>query len=433
MDVFVPASDVGGEASGGEEQAEGGDVSSWDAFVLDTLDDAGDTRAVQDASDLADAADAHEPAPMYSCSPPEGTIPPLMAEIVAEGLTEPVGVEASAHDLSRLYIIEKAGKIRLVKDGKLVDRPFLDLTGVVWHETEAGLLGLAFHPDYEKNGRFWAYYGQAGMGSILVEFHRSVGDPDVADPTPVGNGPIFVALLSYIHQGGGLEFGGDGNLYLALGERGAGELAQDLTSPVGKILRFDVSTHPYVIPPGNLPNALPEIWDYGLRNPWRISFDPCTGDFYIGDVGEFTREELDIEVRGMGNRNYGWPRTEGTFCYPINTECDLTGVTLPSLDFGHDVENVIIGGYVYRGSDIPALRSRYLFGGTSGRIYSLSHRNGVVGEWSLLPLPLLTGVLVSFGQDAAGEIYTAELTAGTVRRLKPAPVRDAGGDAAAVR
>src|SRR5262249_14776751 len=156
----------------------------------------------------------------YSCAPPEGTIPPLTTEIVAQGLTQPVGVKASSGDLSRLYILEKAGRIRLVKNGVLLDEPFLDISSVVWNMAEAGLVGLAFHPNYEANGRFWVYYAYFmpdNYGSFLSEFHRSNTNPDVADPGPIGGVPIFRALISHIHQGGGLEFGPDGNLYLAMG------------------------------------------------------------------------------------------------------------------------------------------------------------------------------------------------------------------------
>jgi hypothetical protein len=258
-------------------------------------------------------------------------------------------------------------------------------------------------------------------GSFLSEFHRSDTDPDVADPAPIGGGPIFMAMLSYIHQGGGLEFGPDGNLYLALGERGTGRWAQDLTMPIGKILRFDVSQYPYKTPPGNLPGGRPEIWDYGLRNPWRISFDLCTGDLFIGDVGELLREELDIEPRGQGNRNYGWPMMEGTICHPDGTECSTSGITLPVRDFTRDIMNVIIGGYVYRGSKIPALRSRYVFGDIAGHIYTLTHDNGTVtsfDRWDSAQLPV-GSQLNSFGQDGAGEIYTTELATGTVRRIVP--------------
>lgn len=410
------------------EEAGASDTSVADISIGDdsavVTDVAGSGEVSADADETqsdasTDGSEVASPGPFYSCSPPEGALPPLATEIVAQGLTEPLGIEASLHDSTRLYIVEKGGTVRLVKNGVLLDKPFLDISSVVWHETEAGLLGLAFHPDYENNGRFWVYYtAYENLGSQLAEFHRSAGDPDVADPAPVGGAPIFRAVLSYIHQGGSLEFGGDGDLYLGLGERGAGASAQDLQVPLGKILRFDVTHYPYSIPPGNLPNGLPEIWDYGLRNPWRISFDLCTGDLFISDVGDVTTEEIDIERAGDGNRNYGWPTTEGSFCHPSGTTCDARGFTMPLIEYGHDVMNVIIGGYVYRGSLIPALRGRYVYSSISGVLYSLV-RNGLLVDSGALDVPRLTGVVVSFGQDARGELYTAELDAGIVRRLVP--------------
>jgi glucose/arabinose dehydrogenase len=406
-------------------------TGSVDHLIRDavSIDEGDDDQAVGLTDDAAGGdVSVGEQTGFHSCAPPTGAIPTLTAELVASGFIDPVGVEASQKDLSRLYVLEKAGKIRLIRDGVLLQKPFLDLTNVVWSNSEAGLLGLAFHPDYEQNGRFWIYYTIYQEGGLLAEFHRSDTDPDVADPMRVGGKPVYTAMLSFIHQGGGLKFGGDGFLYLALGERGLGAPAQDIKNHVGKILRFDVTTYPYTAPPGNIPNALPEVWDYGLRNPWRISFDLCNGDFYIGDVGDVTREEIDIEPRGMGNRNYGWPIMEGNLCYPAQSECDGRGITLPAVDYGHDVMNVIIGGYVYRGSSIPALRSRYVYGDIAGHLYALTHSNGVVTSNSRLPAPLLAGVLVSFGQDAAGEIYTVEMTAGKISRLKIAESSDASTD-----
>jgi glucose/arabinose dehydrogenase len=397
------------------------DVSTND---LDVLDGIGSDAAIDDA-------DADRSAMPYECADAVGEVPALGLELIAQGFTNPVGLEASRKDTTRLYVIEKAGKIRLIKNGVLVDKPFLDITNIVWAESEAGLLGVAFHPDYEKNGRFWAYFVYKDVyGSALAEFHRSASDPDVADPQPVGNMPIFTAKPSYVHQGGGLEFGGDGMLFLALGDRGLGlqSPAPDLGSHLGKILRFDVTTYPYSIPAGNVPKALAEIWDYGLRNPWRISFDLCSGDFFIADVGEIAHEEIDIEPPGQGHHNYGWPTTEGASCF-LQTTCDTTGLTFPSLDIGHDVMNVVIGGYVYRGSSIPGLRSRYIYGDISGHLYWLSHSSGVVTNHERLVAPLLTGELVSFGQDAAGELYTVEMMAGRVSRLRPAQPVDASLDA----
>lgn len=408
-----------------------GAISCGDDTVATRSKDAG---AAVDASDGGWSADADAslvdvggksdvdvgPPALHSCLDPSGAVPPLQAVIAATGLASPVGIASSRDDPTRIYVLEKAGRVRILKDGQLLPTPFLDLSGVVWAENEAGLLGLAFHPDYETNGRFWVYYTiYEWDGSHLAEFRRSSTNPDVADPNPVGGAPIFKGLLSFIHQGGGLEFGPDGMLYLAMGDRDSGVFAQDPANPLGKVLRLDVSTHPFVAPAGNLLGGHPLVWDYGLRNPWRISFDRCDGTLFIADVGQFLREEINIEPKGNGNRNYGWPTTEGKICVPVGTACDTSTITLPALDYTHEQMNVIIGGYVYRGSAIPGLRSRYVYGDTQGRIYALAHTGGSVTASGLLPVAPLTGVLVSFGQDATGEIYTAEMQSGTIRRLAP--------------
>lgn len=255
------------------------------------------------------------PFPTVRCDPPEGALPPLTLELVATGFDAPLGLEVAPGDAERLFVLEKTGRVRVVEGGVVLETPFLDLSDVVWSDGEAGLLALAFHPDYEENGRFFVYYLQyISNGARLQEFRRSDADPRVADPAPVGE-PMIAVLHAHIHNGGALEFSPlDGLLYFSLGERGNPPVAQGLDTFYGKILRLDVSSAPYTIPPGNPSGGLPEIWAYGLRNPWRMAFDPCDGALYVGDVGEHAREEINIEAPGDGGHNYGWPIMEGSAC-----------------------------------------------------------------------------------------------------------------------
>jgi glucose/arabinose dehydrogenase len=368
---------------------------------------------------------SNEPGP--DCTDPVGELPTFELELIAEGLSEPVGLEAAPGQPDQLYVVEKGGLVRIIENGVLLPDPFLDLSGKVWNYGEAGLLGLAFHPEYEKNRRFFVHFIElVNDGAQLAEYRRSEDDPNVAEPEMVGGAPLFRMLHASQHVGGALEFSPtDGYLYLLSGDRGVGTAAQDLSSPWGKVLRFDVATTPYAIPPGNMVGGIPELWDYGLRNPWRAGFDLCSGDFYIGDVGESQREEIDLELAGDGNRNFGWPMMEGSECHPVDAMCDPTGLTLPAVDYGHiphpDSFFVVIGGLVYRGGSIPALRGAYVHSNTSGRLFTMRHQGGVVTEAEELPLyyqgELFQGIIVSLGQDLLGELYFVEIDPGRIYRL----------------
>jgi glucose/arabinose dehydrogenase len=246
----------------------------------------------------------------------------------------------------------------------------------------------------------------------------------------VGGAPILKMLPSSIHEGGALEFSPvDGMLYLANGDRGSGAGAQSLDYLLGKMLRIDVSRWPYMVPDGNMPGGLPEIWDHGLRNPWRATFDACTGDLFIADVGGTQREELNIEPAGEGHRNYGWDIMEGTECEPVTMPCDDTGLTPPAIDYGHvphpDGFSVIIGGMVYRGSSIPALRAAYIHGNINGRMFLFRHDAGVVTEAAELSVtyegaPYLQAI-TSFGQDHEGEMYVVQYDPGRILKIVAAP------------
>ncbi len=365
------------------------------------------------------------PGTTFDCSPPAGAPPLLELELISDELVEPLGLVAAPGDHDHLYVIEKGGLVRVLESGNLLPEPFLDLSQTVWNYGEAGLLSVAFHPGYEQNGRLFTYYiEQVTDGAQVAEFRRAATNPLQADPAPVSE-PLLRMLPASIHLGGTLMFDPtDHYLWLTTGERGNGPWAQDLSVLYGKVLRIDVATTPYTIPPGNLPGGLPEIWNYGLRNPWRASFDPCTGDLYIGDVGEFEREEVNIEPAGSGHRNYGWPIMEGTVCHPVGSACNPSGLTMPAIDHAHppDPDNfsVVVGGHVYRGPAIPALRGAYLYTNTVGRLYSLRHVGGMITEALELPLTFegspFTGVVVSMGQDLEGELYFVDIS-GRVLKL----------------
>jgi glucose/arabinose dehydrogenase len=223
-----------------------------------------------------------------------------------------------------------------------------------------------------------------------------------------------------------LAFGPDGYLYVGMGDGGAGgdpqNNAQNLNSKLGKILRIDVDGHP-TPPAGNLIGGDPDLWDYGMRNPWRFSFDRATGDLYIGDVGQNTLEEIDVEPAGQGGRDYGWRIMEATQCFAPPTGCDTSGLTLPVVEYGRDLGCSVTGGYVYRGSAIPGLVGRYLYGDyCSNRVFSFAWADGVVDPQSsseltadLDPDSRIQG-LASFGEDAAGELYVVSLD-GSVFRI----------------
>ncbi|WP_437678009.1 PQQ-dependent sugar dehydrogenase [Sorangium sp. So ce131] len=360
------------------------------------------------------------------CDDPAGTVPALKLTEVVSGLNRPLYVTSEPADASRLYVVEQGGTIRIVSGGALQSGAFLDITSIVQQSEyagdERGLLGLAFHPDYASNGRFFIFHNTRARSTVLKEYRRSSDNPDLADPTPVREF-FTVTGLRGNHNGGMLAFGPDGMLYVGVGDGGSDGDAQDpdsngqnIETKKGKILRIDVDNYP-TPPAGNLTGGDPDIWDYGLRNPWRFSFDQCSGDLYIGDVGAKDIEEINIEPRGQGNRNYGWSIFEGSNCFQPTQEpgCDLPNHTLPVKELSHGTGDggSITGGYVYRGSNIPGLRGTYLYGDFSNnRIYSLVWKNGALVSSGNMSANLgsedTLQALASFGEDAAGELYVVD-------------------------
>ena len=353
----------------------------------------------------------------------------LSLEAFATGLSQPVGIMHAGDGSGRVFLLEQTGLIKIVKNGLVNATPFLDLTGVIDNSaSEQGLLGLAFHPDYANNGYFYVNYTRdPGPGNDLTTVARyrvSAGNADVADsaetrileiPQDAGN-----------HNGGDLHFGPDGFLYIAMGDGGGSNNvyghAQDILSLKGKMLRIDVDGAPangdvlcgliqnYGIPASNPfadSTGCDEIWSYGLRNPWRFSFDRGTGDMYIGDVGQNTWEEIDFEPAATGGRNYGWSCREGNHDFAIGA---CTGVTPtdPIIEFSHSPHCSVTGGYVYRGPS-TLFDGYYFYGDYCSAVVWLAIE-GDTG-WSSTVWPQAASTLnriSSFGEDEQGNLYIAE-------------------------
>jgi glucose/arabinose dehydrogenase len=341
---------------------------------------------------------------------------------VASGFTQPVFVDSPAGD-DRLFVVDQAGTVEVLNDGERAT--FLDISSKVHFEREQGLLGLAFHPDFAQNGRFFVDYTDTGGTTIIEEYLVSGTDPDVADPEPA-RVVLTVEQPAANHNGGMLAFGPDGYLYIALGDGGgAGDRygnGQNTETLLGTILRFDVDDDPYSIPADNVfanGEGAPEIWAYGLRNPWRFSFDSDL--IYIADVGQGLWEEIDVADISSTGLNFGWPLMEGNHCFAVDN-CDPSGLELPVLEYGHNNGDCsVTGGYVYRGAAIPELHGAYFYGDyCSGRLASFRFGDGGIVEerdWTstLGAVPWLT----SFGTDADGELYLMS-TDGRVLRIEPA-------------
>ena len=344
----------------------------------------------------------------------------LSATFFAGGFDQPVDI-AHAGD-GRLFVVERAGIIKVVQsDGAVLPTAFLDISGQVdKSHGEEGLLGLVFHPDYPEIPYFYVNYTNPQDGTRISRFTVS-SDPNVAD---AGSQEILltVAQPQENHNGGDLNFGpNDGYLYATLGDGGgAGDNhgavgnGQNRMTLLGKILRLDVdSTFPYTIPPDNPfvddPQALDEIWALGLRNPWRFSFDRATGDMYIGDVGQSSREEINYQAADSnGSENYGWRCYEGN--EPFNTSgCDdASAYVFPIFDYPRSEGQAVTGGFVYRGSRYPALVGHYLFADYSSGNFWTASRDG--GDWNVVPHGTLTGIdhPSTFGEGCDGELYVAD-------------------------
>ena len=351
---------------------------------------------------------------------PQSTGPPenpgsVSLQLVASGLDFPLYLTSPPGD-DRLFIVEKGGAVRILKGGALVPTPFLDLSNKVSNEREQGLLGMAFPSDYPATGRFVIHYTDRA-GDTRVSTYLTSADPDRADPA-TESVVLTVEQPGASHNGGQILFGPDGHLYIGLGDGGSREgndrgRGQSLADLLGSILRINISSGaPYSIPPDNpfvgRGDARPEIWSFGLRNPWRFTFDRSTGDLFIADVGEKRWEEINVSPASEGagrGLNYGWSRMEGTECMNA-ANCDRTNLTLPLVQYSHDEGCSVTGGVVYRGTLVPVLQGHYLYADFCEgwvRSFRLEAGQAVEGrEWpSLRPGRQVT----SFGEDSQGEIY----------------------------
>jgi glucose/arabinose dehydrogenase len=350
--------------------------------------------------------------------------------LVVAGLEQPVGVTHAGDGTGRLFITEKSGFVRIIRDGQLLSEPFLDVRSIITPDptAEQGLLGLAFHPDYKNNGTFFVYYSEAsvkenGAANTVVARYQVSGDPNKADPATA---KVILTIEQPFsnHNGGHIAFGPDGYLYIGTGDGGDGgdpqENAENLAKLLGKLLRIDVNADTYVVPETNPwkpeSGARAEIWAYGLRNPWKFSFDRETGDLYIGDVGQELFEEINVQpASSKGGENYGWNTMEGMHCYEP-TDCDKSQSVWPVYEYAHGETGVsVTGGFVYRGAEIPELDGAYIYADfASGNVWTLRFTEGV---WVNELLEKGAFQVSSFGEDEAGELYLTDFGGGALYQL----------------
>ena len=343
---------------------------------------------------------------------------------IASGLNQPVALTHAGD--TRLFITQQIGTVMVYDALGLRATPFLDIRSIVLSGGERGLLSVAFHPRYRDNGFFFVYYTNKNGDNSVARYQVSANDPDRADPA---SGTILLTIPHpdfANHNGGQLQFGPDGYLYVGTGDGGSGgdpsNHAQDLTQLLGKLLRIDVDHGlPYTIPASNPffghGNARNEIWAYGLRNPWRFSFDRSSGDLWIGDVGQDTYEEVDLQpATSIGGENYGWRKMEGFHCFNPSTNCTDPSFTMPILEYSHAQGACsITGGYRYRGTQIPSLKGAYLYGDyCTGSIWTATQTNGV---WTSKTLFTTTIRISSFGEDVSGELYVMDVAKGIVYKF----------------
>lgn len=362
---------------------------------------------------------------------------------VADGFERPLYLTQPPGDTERLFVVEQiTARIRIIRDGKVLDPPYLDIDDLVTDRAgEMGLLGLAFHPKYPENGKFYVNYireyDRSGQPvTVVAEYQVSPDDPNRANPD---SARILLELEQPYanHNGGMLVFGPDGYLYIGTGDGGSGgdplNAGQRLDTLLGKILRIDVDTtgegKAYGIPADNpfmeKDDALPEIYAYGLRNPWRFSYDPPTKRWFIGDVGQNQWEE--VSIMDKPGQNFGWRLFEGNHCYDQSAGCEEEGLVMPIHEYAHAKvpRASVTGGFVYRGTAIPELVGTYLFADfTNGIIGQLILEGDTVKEAreiteTVKPLEGDINLIPSFGQDNAGEIYIVDWMDGEVYRLEP--------------
>lgn len=345
--------------------------------------------------------------------------------LLASNLNRPVAITHSGDN--RLFITEQAGQIKIIEAGQLLTEPFLNITDLVQAGGERGLLSLAFHPNYQQNGFFYVNYTNKS-GTTTISRYTVTDNPNIAD---ANSAKIILQIAQPFsnHNGGQIVFGPDGYLYIGTGDGGAGgdphNNGQNLLSLLGKMLRIDVdnsvdSSDTYTIPEDNpfvsVDNAQPEIWAYGLRNPWRFSFDSQTGNLFIADVGQSKFEEVNFQPSdSKGGENYGWRFMEAESCFSPKQNCNDGSLTLPVLSYSRDEGTAITGGYVYHGQIIKSLQGQYIYGDfANGRVWAASQSGS---KWTPKLLADTTFSISSFGEDVKGEIYLADYGAGKIYNL----------------
>jgi glucose/arabinose dehydrogenase len=395
----------------------------------------GDTPSVAPTQSSASASPLASPTAGESAPPtagPSGAFDPnglsLSLEPIARvPLTSPLAAVSAFDGSGRVFVVEQGGTIRIVRDGALLPDAFLDLSAAVSRGGEQGLLGLAFHPDYPDDPRFFVDYTDQAGDTHVSSFTFDPANPDRADPRSEVQ-LLFIAQPYANHNGGVITFGPDGYLYIGSGDGGSGGdphgNGQKLGTLLGKVLRIDVDgasgDRPYGIPSDNpfvnTANALPEILAIGLRNPWRLSFDRQTGDLWVGDVGQNNWEEIDVARAGTSGQNFGWNRMEGAHCFRPAEGCDQSGLTMPITEYSHTDGCTVIGGHVYRGSAQPALSGGYVFADyCSGKIWAIDPTGEQLREPTLVAESGAT--ISSFGEDEAGELYVTGIRAGQLLRV----------------
>ncbi|HJZ71697.1 MAG TPA: PQQ-dependent sugar dehydrogenase, partial [Vicinamibacterales bacterium] len=385
----------------------------------------------------------------------------LRARVQASGFTVPLGFVQDPTDRATQFVVQQDGHIRVLRGASVLSRDFLDLSGAIVSGGEQGLLGLAFPPNTAASRRLFVNFTNRSGDTVVARFRRS-DDAAVADPMSrfdlrwgSASGPAFIAQPFANHNGGNLVFGPDGYLYIGLGDGGAGgdpgNRAQNPAELLGKMLRIDVGVDDgdpigYQVPADNpfargVPIAArPEVWSFGLRNPWRYSFDDPvrggTGAMVIGDVGQDRYEEVDYEPRDRGGRNYGWRLREGAHDYDVSQPPAFAPLVEPIHEYDHRAGVSITGGYVYRGSALPAtFRGRYFFADLTGRVWSLglivdpvsgeARSADVVEHTAELSVASGLGDISSFGIDGDGELYIVDYSNGRILKIVGPPAAPA--------
>ncbi|HUF50564.1 MAG TPA: PQQ-dependent sugar dehydrogenase [Longimicrobiales bacterium] len=348
----------------------------------------------------------------------------IRAVEVANGLSNPLFLTAPAGDTVRLFVVEQPGRIRIIRGGSLLPQPFLDVSSIIAAGGERGLLSMAFDPDYAATGLFWVNYTDRD-GDTRVVRYRVAASPDVADPASATQ-VLHVAQPYSNHNGGLVMFGPDRMLYVGMGDGGsAGDPlghGQNRATLLGALLRIDVKAgSPYAIPSDNPfrtpADGRPEIWAYGLRNPWRFAFDSATGLLFIADVGQNAWEEINVRPAAAPGLNYGWNVMEGAHCYR-SLMCARDGLVEPVHEYGRGDGCSITGGFVYRGRRLQGVQGHYFYSDyCQGWLRSFRVQDGRAVDHREWPVGAL-GQVLSFGQDAAGELYVLSAS-GRVFRLDP--------------